>query len=102
MAALALLVRSTWEGAPAACCGANRNQLAWLGGVPAAALLRSCGLVLLLERKFVTYLWVWLRPLHCSSLAANVTAAVGRLRERHPNAPVYVSGHRCGLPCAER
>ncbi|KAI7835696.1 hypothetical protein COHA_010435 [Chlorella ohadii] len=25
-----------------------------------------------------------------SSLAANVTAAVGRLRQRHPNAPVYV------------
>lgn len=31
-----------------------------------------------------------------SSLAANVTAAVGRLMQRHPNAPVYVSGHSLG------
>lgn len=31
-----------------------------------------------------------------SDLAANVTAAVRRLRARHPGTPVYVSGHRCG------
>lgn len=31
----------------------------------------------------------------CSDLAANVTAAVKRLMQRHPGAPVFVSGHRC-------
>ncbi|PRW34023.1 alpha beta-hydrolase [Chlorella sorokiniana] len=31
-----------------------------------------------------------------SSLAANVTAAVQRLLQRHPQAPVYVSGHSLG------
>lgn len=31
-----------------------------------------------------------------SALAANTTAAVAALRQRHPDAPVYVTGHRCG------
>jgi hypothetical protein len=32
---------------------------------------------------------------NASDLARNVTAAVRALLDRHPGAPVYVTGHRC-------
>lgn len=42
----------------------------------------------------------FLTSYNSSALAANVTAAVARLRARHPGAPVYVSGHRCARRAA--
>lgn len=35
-----------------------------------------------------------------SSLAANISWAVADLMTQHPGAPIFVTGHRCGVhPC---